>query len=66
MFWILFKKALEECQNSRGNDMDQVTSFFISEFDNILNIGFICNLMIFSACFEAISVAIGHFASMGK
>ena len=46
--------------------MDQVTSFFISEFDNILNIGFICNLMIFSACFEAISVAIGHFASMGK
>ena len=46
--------------------MDSITSFFISEYDNILNIGFVCNLMIFCACFEAISVAIGHMASIGK
>lgn len=46
--------------------MDSVTALLISEYDNILNIGFICNLMIFCACFEAISVAIGHFASIGR
>lgn len=46
--------------------MDQITQFFISQYDNVLNIGFVCNLMIFSAVFEAISVAIGHMASIGR
>lgn len=46
--------------------MDQVTTFLISEYDNILNIGFVCNLMIFCACFEALSVSIGHLASIGR
>ena len=49
-----------------GIEMDQITQFFISSYDNVLNIGFVCNLMIFCACFEAISVAIGHMASIGK
>lgn len=46
--------------------MDSVTQLLVSQYDNVLNIGFVCNLMLFSACFEAISVAIGHFASIGR
>ena len=46
--------------------MNSVTSFFISNYDNVLNIGFICNLMIFSVVIETIGVIIGHFASLGR
>lgn len=46
--------------------MDSITQFFISEYDNILNVGFICNLMIFLAFIDAVSAIIGILASVGK
>lgn len=46
--------------------MDTITQMLISQFDNVLNIGFVCNLMIFTAVIEGISVMVGHFASIGR
>lgn len=46
--------------------MDSITQLLVSQFDNVLNIGFICNLMIFTACIEGISVMVGHIANLGR
>lgn len=46
--------------------MDSITQFFISEYTDILNIGFICNVMIFTAVLEGIAVMIGHMSNIGR
>lgn len=46
--------------------MDSITQLLISQYDNVLNVGFICNLMLFTAVMEGISVMVGHFASLGR
>ena len=46
--------------------MDSITQMLVSQYNDVLNIGFVCNLMIFSAVLEGISVAIGHIAKVGQ
>lgn len=46
--------------------MDSITSFFISSYDDVLNVGFVCNLMLFLAVINAISLVVGAFASMSR
>lgn len=46
--------------------MDSITHFFISEYNDILNIGFVCNLMIFTAVIEGMAVMIGHMSNIGR
>lgn len=46
--------------------MDSITQLLVSQFDNVLNIGFVCNLMIFTAVIEGVSVMVGHIANVGR
>lgn len=46
--------------------MDSITQFFISQYTDCLNIGFICNLMIFCVVLEGMAVMIGHMSNVGR
>lgn len=46
--------------------MDSITQFFISQYNDILSVGFICNLMIFTAVLEGIAVMVGHMSNIGR
>lgn len=46
--------------------MDSITQFFVSQYDDILNVGFVCNLMLFLAVFNGISLVVGAFAGMSE
>ena len=46
--------------------MDGITQLLQSSTTMQLDAGFLCNLLSFCVVFEAISVAVGHFASIGK
>lgn len=46
--------------------MDGISQLLQSSTTMQLDAGFLCNLLAFCVVFEAISVAVGHFASIGK
>lgn len=46
--------------------MDSLTQFFVSQYSDILNIGFVCNLMIFLAFLEGMASIISSFKYIGR
>lgn len=46
--------------------MDSILQILVSDTQFVLNVGFICNLMIFCAVLEGFSVMIGHMANLGR
>lgn len=46
--------------------MDGITQFLVSQYNDILNIGFVCNLMLFCAVLEGMGVMIGHISNVGR
>lgn len=46
--------------------MDSLTQFFISEYTDILSIGFIANVMIFMAFLEGMASIISSFRHVGR
>lgn len=46
--------------------MDGITALLLGETAFNLNANFICNLIVLTVFMEAISVAIGHMAGIGK
>lgn len=46
--------------------MDSITQFFISSYDNVLSLGFICNLMIFISFLEGMASIISTFKHISR
>ena len=46
--------------------MDAISQLLQSTVPMQLDAGFLCNLLAFCVVFEAVSVAIGHFANLGR
>ena len=46
--------------------MDTLTQYFISEYTNVLNIGFVANLMIFCAFMQGMSSIISAMRTLQR
>lgn len=44
--------------------MDSITQFFVSNYNDVLNIGFIANLLVFSAFMQGMSSIINSFRQL--